>query len=92
MAPVEEEVAGPLVAWKPRVSTDMGRVKLERFPETLYPEVHLDTISNSEETWGDPRRQYPHIESVLLKSSSNYGASGNCYFNASKELTLITSV
>ena len=92
MASVEEQVAGPLIAWKSHVNTDTGRVKLDYFPETLYPGVHLDTIYNSEETWCDRRRRYPHIEGVYLNSTSNYGASGNCYFTASEAPTLINSV
>jgi hypothetical protein len=84
MTTVEEVAPGPLVEWKPSFVTDPSRVKLENFPPTLYPKIHLDSIKNSQEIWEDRRKGYPHIESIFLNATSNYGASGNCYFNASK--------
>ena len=83
IAAAEGEVPGPLTDWKPQVSTDERRMKLEDFPKTLYPPVHLDTRNNSKELWDNSRKGYPQIENVYLVSTENYGASGNCYFNAS---------
>lgn len=84
MIRIKGVIPGPLVEWEPQFVTDSSRVKLEEFPDTLYPEAHLDFIKNSKETWGDCLRGYPHIENIFLKATLNYGASGNCYFNASE--------
>lgn len=88
----EGVVPGPLVEWKPGISTDTTRVRLEDFPPTIYPAAHLDSLDYSEEAWGDRCRGYPHIEGVNVDATLNYGASGNCYFTASRILISTQSV
>jgi hypothetical protein len=76
---------GPFTDWRYSFSRN-GHPKgwkLEDFPKTLYPEVHLE---KPQDTWGRRQKGYPHVEDIYFIAGRNDRMEGNCYFGASKTI------
>jgi hypothetical protein len=76
---------GPFTDWRYSFSRN-GHPKgwkLEDFPKTLYPEVHLE---KPQDTWGRRQKGYPHVEDIYFIAGRNNRMEGNCYFGASKTI------